>query len=1074
MRPMRLAVLCAAWGGILSLCHGQSTQGIITGRVYDIRTGKGIENGDVSCTMLATNELHRARADSDGTFVLSLLSPGTYYCRAQDSSAAQGSGYQPREIYGLDLPVASRLDLDIPLRPSVDVYDQGLLADGFSGDAGVIVNVFAADVRTTRAAPLTVPDAEVGALEAAVSQILNRSEIQDLPLAGRDVYALLITQPGVTSDTGTARSLGLSANGQRPSASNFLQDGLENNNSLVTGPLTTPNPEAIQEYRVSTTMYAAEYGRTGGYLANAITRGGTNTWHGLGYFNIKNDVLNANDFQRNTSGLPRTPLKELNPGFFLGGPVIADKLFISGSLDYTRFHSFEDPVTVRLPTPAFQPAAGTNAAKLLQLYPPPIIASSSPSAQVSLTPPVSIGRYLALARADYAPGSGKNRLTGRAVVDRENRDDFLWTPYPQFVTPLSLNSLSTAITWTYSSPSGFLQEFRGGWNSNEIRFDRPQPQVPTLRSFDGTILPGSPALYGFLNHARDFEFVENITWVKGRHLPKFGGGVLFHHVQGYLTLGRDGIYEFENLDSFGRDQPLQYWLALPRANATAASITNLSTPDYNRTWSQRQIYLFAQDSFRLTPHFVINYGVRYENFGVPRNIGVSQDAALVLGAGSTFVERLNNAYINFPQGGHVQLYDADNRDWAARAGFSWALDQKATTVLRGGFGIFYDRPFDNEWENLRNNSVVLAYVSPGQAPTVDDNFSRITFYQPSIRSPYVENYFIGLQRQVTNTLTVSANGLGSLGRRLITTDILNRNPFPSAPGPLDFYRPDLPQLYYRANQGASSYYGLTVTAQWRVPRGQFHIAWTWSHSIDNQSEPLTNDYYNLDYFGIIPAPTTTGGTFTRTGGTFTRQFDSTADRGDSDFDQRHNLVFFSIWDLPSPSRTSKSAILFRNWKVSQLAAIRSGLPFSVIGGTGFPLLYYNRADIVDPEAVGLDQATTGGQRLLNRAAFQVPGFQQLGNSGRNAFRAPGFYDLDFSISRAFALPQLGETGRLLLRADAFNILNHANLGAPDNLFADLKFGVATYGRQGITNGFPAAIPFQETARQIQLVLRVEF
>jgi hypothetical protein len=1066
---MRFAIVGITWCCLLAnwRCSAQSTQGVITGRIYDIRTGKGIENGELVCTKLATNEPHSARSDTDGTFVLSLLSPGIYYCRAQVLNAAQGSQYQPREIYGLDLPVASRLDLDIPLRPAADVYDQGLLADGFSGDAGVIVNVFAADVRTTRAVPLTVPEAQVGALEATVSQVLSRTEIQDLPLAGRDVYALLITQPGVTSDAGTTRSLGLSANGQRPSASNFLLDGLENNNSLVTGPLTTPNPEAIQEYRVSTSMYSAEYGRTGGYLANAITRAGTNYWHGVGYFNIKNDVLNANDFQRNTLQLPRTPLKELNPGFFLGGPVIKDKLFVSASLDYTRFRSFNDPVIVQLPTSAFHPAPGTYASTLLQLYPPPSINSSSRTADVHLAPPYSLDRYLALARADYAPGSGKNRLTARVTVDRESRPDFVWTPYPQFVMPLALDSFSAAFTWTFSSSSGLSQEFRAGWNTDEIRFNRPHPEVPTLQSGDGTILPGSPAVYGFRNQARDFELVENIAWIKGRHLPKVGGGVLLHHVAGYQTLFRDRLYVFESLETFGMDQPRSYYVPLLRADALAATASNLPVPDYHRTWEQRQIYLFAQDSYKVTPRFVVNYGVRYENFGVPRNVGGTQDATLVLGAGSTFVERLNNAQITYPQGSGVQLYDPDNRDWGGRGGFSWSLNQNAATVLRGGFGIFYDRPFDNEWEALRNNSVVLASLSPGQlAPDVLSNSVRITFYQPGIRSPYIENYFLGLQQQLTNSMTVSVNGFGSLGRQLITTDFLNR-------AGTSFSSTDLPPIYYRANQGASSDYGLTVTTQWRVPRGQFHIAWTWSHSIDNQSEPLAMDYYiKLDSLNLLPSVPPAGGTFTPTGGTFTRQFDSSADRGNSDFDQRQNVVFFSIWDLPSPSRASKSAILFRNWKVSQLAAVRSGLPFSVLSVAGAPQLLYNRADIVDPQNVGADQAVTGGRLILNSSAFQMS--PQFGNSGRNAFRAPGFYSLDVSLSRAFAVPQLGDAGRVLLRADAFNILNHANLGSPDNTLGDSAFGVATYGRQGVTNGFPTAIPFQETARQIQLIVKIEF
>ena len=154
-----------------------------------------------------------------------------------------------------------------------------------------------------------------------MSQVVSPVEIQQLPLAGRHVYTMLVTQAGVTADTTTARSLGLSSNGQRPSASNFLLDGLENNNYLVTGPLTSIAPEATQEYRVSTNNFSAEYGRTTGYLSNAITRAGTNNWHGTGYFNLKNEALNANDFQSNLVGRPRTPLKEIQTGLWVGGPI---------------------------------------------------------------------------------------------------------------------------------------------------------------------------------------------------------------------------------------------------------------------------------------------------------------------------------------------------------------------------------------------------------------------------------------------------------------------------------------------------------------------------------------------------------------------------------------------------------------------------------------------------------------------------------------------------------------------------------------------------------------------------------
>jgi hypothetical protein len=220
---------------------------------------------------------------------------------------------------------------------------------------------------------------------------------------------------------------------------------------------------------------------------------------------------------------------------------------------------------------------------------------------------------------------------------------------------------------------------------------------------------------------------------------------------------------------------------------------------------------------------------------------------------------------------------------------------------------------------------------------------------------------------------------------------------------------------------------------------------------------------------------------------FSKQFDSSSDRGDSDYDQRHNFVFYSIWALPQPGRTRWAEPLLRNWRFAQLAAFRSGFPYTVYSNgrvsaiLGQGLISHNRANLLDPLAATLSAiAAPGGETLLNAAAFQKPASDSiLGTSGRNAFTAPGLYNLDVSLSRSFGVRRLGESGRVTLRADAFNALNHANLGAPD---ADLAhagltpptFGIANFGRKGRPTGFPAVFPLDETGRQIQLIVRVQF
>jgi hypothetical protein len=265
--------------------------------------------------------------------------------------------------------------------------------------------------------------------------------------------------------------------------------------------------------------------------------------------------------------------------------------------------------------------------------------------------------------------------------------------------------------------------------------------------------------------------------------------------------------------------------------------------------------------------------------------------------------------------------------------------------------------------------------------------------------------------------------------------------------------------------------------RYRNSRGMIQGSYTWSHSIDNQSDPLIGDFFNLTFTSIQTGQSTSQRS------TFSEQFNPNADRGNSDFDQRQNLVLFSYWNLPSPFASSKFGVLLRNWTVAEMAAFRSGQPYTVYGTSsviaGQGEILDNRANIVNANQTGFANppAVPGGVQLLNPAAFSEPAASTLGNSGRNAFVGPGFYSLDISVARAFALPWLGESGRFRIRADAYNILNHANLGNPNALFTDpltSQFGIASYGRQGYASGFPAVAPLNETPRQIQLSVHVEF
>jgi hypothetical protein len=612
--------------------------------------------------------------------------------------------------------------------------------------------------------------------------------------------------------------------------------------------------------------------------------------------------------------------------------------------------------------------------------------------------------------------------------------------------------------------------------------------------------------YSYENQSGNLEFSDNLTHEHGRHVLKLGAGVLLRNLNGYLTAGGGGLFFFDTTQEFLTDQVSEFDIAQIRSQPQSQAI-----PQYNREYRYNQYFAFAQDSFKVTPRLVLNYGLRYDNFGAPSNVGPIKDSLVQLGSGTSFPQRLANAtLLPPPAGGDQQLYDSDNRDFSVRTGFAYSLRSDARTVLRGGYGIYYDPQFDNLWETVADNNVVLAapigcssymktgcisgpidFLQPVAAIAAgiphlqaSDNttFPQPTFYQPGLRNGYAQNFFLGFQQQWTDHFSMEVNGLGSLDRDLLTTDVVNRE-FSLPPqergtgNPLGYFNPNLQTpLSYRANQGFSDYDALTVVAKYHTSRSLLQASYTWSRVIDNQSDPLLGDFFDLNF--------TAGGAQASTSNVaaFRTQFDSNGNRGLADFDQRNNFVVFAVQELPPAFASTAVAPLFRNWKVSALAAARSGFPYSVLARSipnplasgGEP--YNTLANVVDPSAVYTSAPATGGLHLLHPSAFVQPAPGQPGNTGRNAFEGPGLYSIDASIRRSFPMRRLGEAGKFVLRADAFNLLNHANLNNPDNFLCTCNpdFGIATFGRQGVQSGFPAVTPFNETPRQIQILLRLDF
>ena len=1029
----------------------------------------------VTCTSDVTAQVTFAIAATQG-FTVPSLSPGTYRIRVS------APGYQSQEARALELPVAARFELNFRMRPLSDVWEQRQFRSLVLPESQQALGIYGLDVDTSRSVVFDPNRGLVTPLDNSLSEVVSHVDIDNLPLLGRDVYTMLLLLPDVTSDAATARGLGFSVNGQRPSSSNYLLDGTENNNLLVTGPLSAAVPEFIQEYRVSTSDYSAEYGRTSGFVANAITRSGGDQWHGQGYFYFENDSLNANDFQANASGFQRTPFTEIQPGLFVAGPLLRKRLFLSAGFQEVRSHGLSTTQLYALPTTNFidsQTDPSSYVGQLLRKFSPEV-SGSGPIGLVPIAPVTAFNRLDGLLRLDYVISSSQ-RFFGRMAIDRIDQPDIVFNPYRALSSEFFQRSLSIAGGLISRLGPALQNEVRLARTGDAIFLESPHSELPSFADdqsfaangqFYSVQLPGYPTFPDYRNRGRNWEVLDNLSWISGRHAYKFGAGVLERTIDLSISLYPGGFVEFPNLAALAASQPNFLTVEDDRLSASHAAVS----PE--RSYRYRQFYAFAQDSFHVTNRLTLDYGLRYEYFGSPMNIGPQKDLEVQLAAGTDIESSISGATLVLPTSGRDQsIYTSRPSNWAPRAAFAFDITGKGNTLLRGSYGIFYDRPFDNLWENViqnRYSTAVWKFSGPvtlnsplaqleaaGQSQT-SSNLIPFLAFQPSLRAPRTQSAFLGIQQKITRGVDLEVNGLASRSTQLITTDQVNRDGTlnPS----LDGY------INYRANQGSAHYAGLSTVIRLRQTRFHGQISYTWSHSLDNQSDPLAETFFDFNTFTAARAASSPYIS------SFTRQFASSLDWGNSDFDQRQNLVLFLTYEPPSIFTRQKVGALFRSWTFSGLGAVRSGLPFTVYAisdySAALPEIFVNqRANLNDPALVYSSQPANGGRVLLNPAAFSNPGPNVIGSSGRNEFYGPGFYNIDLSVSRIFPI---SERLRLRARADFYNALNHSNLNNPASFFGSSDFGLALYGRSEVNNGFPLSSPANETARQIQILLRLEF
>lgn len=1094
-RPGRGTVLVFALSAALlgsGSAAAQTSQATLQGQVTG-PGGRPVARALVLLRNLATNAQAYRYTNEQGLYFFSAVLPGIYRVRVD------ALGHQPEERSPVELAVAARLELNFALQPSATPPATPPTAPPSAppsarpgaSPSNLLAVMYGADAAVPQALIINLPVAITETLIGSLSSLIDETKILELPLAapGRDVYTLLVLQPGVTSDNATARGLGFSVNGQRVASSNFLLDGVDNNDPSITGRATRVSADAVKEYRMTTNNWTAEYGRASGFIANAITRTGTNALHGTLYAFFNHDRLNANTFANNLADEPRLPLRLTEVGASVGGPVRRDRLFFFGNFERTDLASKSQPLPVYLPSASFVSALreGSRAQQLLRRFPPPKgapIPGLSFAVSQRFVIPVAQRDTLGLGRMDYSSVDGRNHLTGRYSFSQQTTDDFVFSVYPDLNEPL-VNRGQNLATNFIRELAGGANELKFGYSRNTVRALRPHPEFPTIASGEGIALPGSEAAYDYNFRDTGIHILDNFSRLSGRHALGIGAEMRLARHDSLLSAARDGLYLFDNIFDFYFDNPSFLYIALNRQTGRVPTES-----DFTRRYSQKEFGGFFQDNLKLTQRLTLNLGLRYEYFGVPQPRAGSRDLNFIFGSGASLGERISTGGL-----APGTLYEPDRNNFAPRIGFALDLLGDGKNVLRGGYGLFFDRVFNNIWLDARNNSITLQllaniqglppqfeYTVPAQAgvkPVERPTAGGTVLVDRRLRTPYSQNWFAGLQRELTPNLVLEVSHAGSLGRKLVTADVWNRAfSVPLTVRPAGRYNAEQGDISYRANQGLSNFLAVEVALNRRQSRGvQFQLSYTFSRTRDMQSDPLvqpglsaqrraSRDLADTSFFQIATA--------------FTRQFDPRADYGRSDFDQSHNLVFNGVAQLP---RLAGLPRFLSGWQAATLVGIRSGFPFSVytsqlaIPASG-GLLVRNRADFVGSD---LDKAflrsrrpTRGGVALLDASQFRPPEGGRIGSLARNALRGPGFWNVDFGLGRSFALSRLGEQAQVQFRAEFFNLFNHTNLNNPDPFLESFTFGEATFGRRGFGSSQYSAAPLNEQPRRVQFAVKVYF
>jgi hypothetical protein len=1049
LRPTHLGSACSQLAAqravvmvvlLLASAASAQTTGSLVGKSTD-PSGAVLPGVTVRATNQATSFSREATTGVSGEYVISLLPVGRY------TITAQKGGFGIYKLPDVVVNVNENVRVDLPL-------SLGKVVESVSVSASAV-----ADVETR---------------SATLGKVIDEAKIADLPLNGRNFLNLAVLQPGVVP----AMSLGsnntpefpggeksdFQVNGLRLQSNNFLLDGADNNEPFLGTAMATPSPDALEEFKILTNDYGAEFGGGGGSIVNIITKGGTNQFHGSIYEFFRNDVLDAENF----FAIKKDKLRRNQFGGTFGGPIIKDRTFFFFNYEGFRLRQGQTQIAT---VPSDLQRAGIFAAGTVTSIDPtaaallPLIPRANVGTNEFVSSPVQVqdtDQYNA--RIDHKI-TNKNYLSGRYfLIDGSNDRNFTNTLFgvpinlPNFPLKDNYRIQNLALTDTHFFTSTFSNELRFGFNRG--RFDSAISAIVRDPASFGFNLPSTKAVhnmplialagytaFGTFNDSpsyrreNTYQIQDNVTWLRGRHSIKYGVQILKNQMN---IPSSDSIGEGAFLFLPEVETATTNYVPIPDAFANfLQGQFNLFTQAggvTTRAWRFSSYNFYFQDELRVARNFTLTLGLRYE-LPIPPTDTQNRVVAYRPGAQST-------VHPNAPPGllfvGDMGItrstIQTDKNNFAPRIGFAWDPKGNGKTSLRGGYGVFYDRligllpfqfgldpPFDiiPSIPNFVENHVIpgssfgdpFAGGSPFAGKTAQEVaaanifplFSFLQVMDPRMRTPYVQQWNLTYQTQVASDTVLEVGYLGTKGTKLVQPVDLNTQVGKGRP-----LEPFYFQLSNYQTTDNSSYQALQISGNKRMSYGlTFLGSYTWSHAIDGGSIPV--NFLNPNSEAIFPED----------------KNNLRLDRGNSAFDTRHRFVLSALYELPFFKASGGFARwALGNWQVNGILTWQAGFPFTVLD-TSDPNRDGQPTD--RPNQVGnpFGPGTRTPQQWFDPAAFVHPPPGTDGLVGRNSLTGPGISNLDFSLFKNLPIT---ERQNLQFRAEFFNLFNHPNFDIPVNDF----------------------------------------